>query len=47
MYTGEAHAVEKMRKRVATIRRRMIEDLPGLNLIWTWVFIALVLRDGT
>jgi hypothetical protein len=34
MYTGEAHAAEKMRKRAAMIRRRMtfvFEDRPGLN----------------
>lgn len=43
MYTGEAHAVEKMRKRAATIRRRMMlvwEDQPGPNLTWTRVFKA-------
>ena len=42
MCTGEAHAVEKTRKRAATIRRRMIafEGQPRLNQSWAWVFIA-------
>lgn len=40
MSTGEAHAVEEMRKRAATIRRRIVfgfEGQPGLNPSWTWV----------